>query len=102
MGREISLDGAETSVIKSLGIGSGDTEGSVLVERCGDMDFSELCDTLQGLVQVGFVDADSDSFHDRKKFERVHFRVNSGYAKELKEALDPTPQAKQSKRVRRE
>lgn len=102
MGREIQLDGAETSVIKSLGIGGGDTEGSVLVERCGDLDFAELCDTLQGLVSVGYVDADSEAFHDREKFDRIHFRVNSGYAKELRDALDPTPQPKQSKRVRRE
>ena len=102
MGREIQLDGAETSIIKCLGIGGGDTEGSVLAERCADMEFAELCDALQGLISVGYVDADSDSFHDRAKFERVHFRVNSGYAKDLREALDPTPQPRQSKRVRRE
>lgn len=102
MGRDIQLDGAEVSVIKTLGIGSGDMEGSVLVERCADLGFAELADTIRGLMDLGYVDADSDSFHDPDEFAKVHFRVNSGYAKELKEALDPTPQPKQSKRVRRE
>jgi hypothetical protein len=34
--------------------------------------------------------------------DKEYFRVNSGYAKALKEALDPRPQARKSKRVRRE
>ena len=102
MGRDIQLDGAEVSVIKCLGIGSGEMEGSVLAERCADLDFAELADTVRGLMSVGYVDADSEAFNDRAKFERIHFRVNSGYAKDLREALDPTPDARQSKRVRRE
>jgi hypothetical protein len=102
MAREIQHDGAEISVIKALGIGAGEKEGSVLAERCADLEFAELASTLKGLMDLGYADADSDSFHDIESFEKVHFRVNPGYAKELKEALDPTPQPKQSKRVRRE
>ena len=102
MGREIQLDGAEVSVIKTLGIGSGDMEGLVLAERCADLEFAELADTIRGLMQLGYVDGDSDAFHNKEEFDKVHFRVNPGYAKDLKEALDPTPQPKQSKRVRRE
>jgi hypothetical protein len=102
MAREIQLDGAEVTVIKCIGIGAGDMEGSILAERCAELDFNELVDTLKGLMDLGYIDGDSDCFHNPKEFEKVHFRVNPGYAKDLKEALDPTPQQKQSKRVRRE
>jgi hypothetical protein len=102
MGREINLDGTEITIVKSLGIGSGDVDGKTLMERCRELDLNELMDTLKGLMSVGFVDADSEAFHSEEEFEKVHFRVNSGYAKELREALDPGPQAKPSKRVRRE
>lgn len=102
MGREIQLDGAETSIIKTLGIGSGDMEGSVLMERCADLDVAELIDAIHGLISVGYVDSDSDAFHSPEEFAKIHFRVNPGYAKDLKDALDPTPDPRQSKRVRRE
>jgi hypothetical protein len=102
MGREIQLDGAEISVIKAVGIGAGDMEGSVLLERCADLDFAELSDTVKGLMSVGYLDGDSDAFHNQEEFEKVHFRVNPGYAKDLKEVLDPQPTKKESKRVRRE
>ena len=102
MARDIQLDGAEVSVLKCLGVGSGEMEGSIVLDRCADLDFAELADTLRSLMSVGYVEADSESFHDRDEFSKVHFRVNSGYAKELRDALDPRPQAKESKRVRRE
>lgn len=101
MAREIQLDGTETYVLKSLGIGSGDTDGATLMERCPDLDLADLTSTLKGLMTMGYVDADDESFHNKELFEKTHFRVNSGWAKDLREALDPTPQTK-SKRVRRE
>ena len=102
MARDIQLDGAEISVIKCLGVGSGEMEGNVLAEQCADLDFHELMDTVKGLMSVGYVDADSDAFHNEEEFAKVHFRVNSGYSKELRGALDQRPEPKQSKRVRRE
>jgi hypothetical protein len=101
MGREIQLDGAEVTVIKTLGIGSGDLEGSVLLERAG-MEFAEISEAVLGLMALGYVDSETDSFHSEEQFKQIHFRVNPGYAKELKDALDPEPTGKQSKRVRRE
>jgi hypothetical protein len=101
MGREIQLDGAEISVIKTLGIGAGEMEGSVLIERTG-MEFAEISEAVHGLMALGYVDSETDSFHNEEQFKKIHFRVNPGYAKELKDAIDPEPVAKQSKRVRRE
>ena len=102
MAREIQLDGAEVSVIKALGTGGSDVAGATLIERCQDLEIMELIDTVRGLIMQGFVDADSDSFYNEEEMEDVNFRVNSGWAKELRGALDPTPQPKKSKRVRRE
>jgi hypothetical protein len=37
-----------------------------------------------------------------EEMRKATFRVNSGYSKELREALDPRPEKPKSKRVRRE
>lgn len=102
MARDIHLDGTEISVIKALGIGGSEIDGEALRERCSDLDTPELVDTLKGLIQQGYVDADNDSFYDAKGMDKLYFRVNSGYAKALKDALDTRPEPKKSKRVRRE
>ncbi|MEO6787429.1 MAG: hypothetical protein ABI318_14960 [Chthoniobacteraceae bacterium] len=102
MGREIQLDGTEISVVKALGIGGGEIDGGTLIERCSDLEIAELIDTVRGLIMQGFVEADSNSFYNEEEMEDVNFRVNSGYAKDLKDALNDKPQPRKSKRVRRE
>ena len=102
MGREIQLDGAEISIVKAIGIGGGEIDGGTLISRCEDLDVAELIDAVRGLIMQGFVEADSSSFYNAKEMEDINFRVNSGYAKDLKDAVDPKPADKKSKRVRRE
>lgn len=102
MGREIQLDGAEISIVKAIGVGGGEIDGGTLIDRCQDLELAELIDTLRGLMQQGFVDADSSAFYSKEEMADVNFRVNSGYAKDLKDAVDPRPDVKKSKRVRRE
>ena len=100
--RDINLDGTEISVIKALGFGSSDTLGSDLIERCADLPIAELIDCVQGLMSIGYVTADKSGFYKREDMEKVWFRVNSGYMKDLRDALDPRPEGKKSRRVRRE
>ena len=102
MGLDIRLDGAEISIIKAIGIGGGDIDGATLVNRCNDLEANDLIDTLRGLIDQGYVDADSTAFYGVDEMEDMQFRVNSGYAKDLKEALDEKPKPRKSKRVRRE
>jgi len=102
MGREIQLDGTEISVVKAIGIGGGEIDGGTLIDRCQELDFADLVDTVRGLMQQGFVEADSSAFYSKKEMADVNFRVNSGYAKDLKDAVDPRPEVRKSKRVRRE
>ena len=101
-GRELNLDGAEVSVIKALGVGGSEMIGEDLIERCPGLVGAELLDTLKGLIQMGYVVADKNSFHSMEELKKMHIRVNSGYSKDLKDALDPKPEVRKSKRVRRE
>jgi hypothetical protein len=98
----ISLDGGEISVLKALGFGGSAISGDQMLERVPDMVFAELGDALQGLVAMGYVDADRTSFHTEEDFKKTFFHVNTGYSRDLKDALDPQPQPKKSRRVRRE
>ena len=102
MGHDIQLDGAETSVLKAIGIGGGEVDGGTLMARCKGLDVNALIDTLKGLIDVGYVDTDANGFYSKEELENAGFRVNSGWSKDLQEAVDPTDEPKKSKRVRRE
>lgn len=102
-GREIHLDGGEISILKALGVGSGEMNGEDLMTRLGgDLVPAELIDTLKGLMTMGYVEADKNAFYKPDDLKTIHFRVNSGYSKDLREALSPQQKPKKSKRVRRE
>jgi hypothetical protein len=100
--RDLNLDGAEISVLKALGLGSSETSGADLIKRVQDLEPPELIDTLKGLIAQGFVDADKSGFYSLEDMEPILFMVNSGYTKDLKDALNPKPEAPKSRRVRRE
>ncbi len=100
--RSIKLDGTEISVLKGLGIGGSEIDGETLIGRCNDLDVNELIDTLKSLMDLGYVDGDSEVFYSKDDMAKLNFRVNSGYAKDLRNALNPSGERKTSKRVRRE
>jgi hypothetical protein len=86
---EINLDGGEKEILKAIGLGGSNVTGKQLIERAPGMDETEFVATLRGLLMMGYVLADKQSFHDFKDVEYAEFHVNSGYARDLKEALDP-------------
>lgn len=99
----MNLDGGEISVLKALGLGGSGLVGADLLERVADLDSAELIDTLQGLMMMGYVVADKQAFHSVDELRKIHFQVNSGYSKDIKEALDPNTREKpKSRRIRRE
>jgi hypothetical protein len=100
--RDLNLDGGEISVIKAIGISGSEISGEELLKRCPELVPVEMMDTLKDLIMLGYVVSDSSSFHDLEELKRNSFHVNSGYAKELREALNPTQTRPKSKRVRRE
>lgn len=99
---DINLDGSEISVIKAIGLSGTEVDGATLRERLPDLVLAELTDTIRGLSDLGYVEADKSSYHNEDEFNKTNFRVNSGYTRDLKEALDPRPEPKKSRRVRRE
>ena len=103
-GREINLDGGEISIIKALGLSSAEMVGEDLMAKVSaDLLPAEIIDTVKGLISQGYVDCDKSSFYNLDEFKVVHFQVNSGYAKDLRESLDPRTQRQtKSRRVRRE
>jgi len=98
----INLDGSEVSIIKALGFASG-IAGIELKERLPDLTPSEIADTLRTLIAIGYVESDKSSFTKVEEFDKTHFHVNSGYAKELKDSMNPNQNEKpKSRRMRRE
>ena len=89
MAREIKLDGGEITVLKTLGLSGSTLIGKTLIERSGDMDTAELLNTLQGLLELGYVVSNKVNVRNREDVERALFRVNPSYAHELKEAINP-------------
>jgi hypothetical protein len=102
MQHDIQLDGMETTIIKALGLGGGGVDGATLLERCAPLEFADVASTLRGLMDLGYVEGDAESFHSEDLFMKLNFNVNSGYAKDLRQALDPKDDEPKSKRVRRE
>lgn len=103
MGREIHLDGGEVQMLKGIGLGGSNISGEQLIERVTGMEEAEFIETLKGLMMMGYVIADKQSFHGFEDVERAEFHVNSGYSKDLREAIEPSRRPQQrSRRVRRE
>jgi hypothetical protein len=100
--RDINLDGGEISVIKALGLSGSDMNGADLMKKVPDQEPVELIETLHGLINVGYVECDGGALHDVETFKHYIFRVNPGYAKDLRDALNPQRAEPKSKRVRRE
>ena len=95
---KINLDGGEISIIRALGFSGAPLLGRDLKGRVERMSDSDLADCLKTLIALGYVSSTPDL--DRvEDLEKVAFAVNSGYAKALREAIDPQPEP--TKRQRR-
>lgn len=103
MSREIHLDGGEITVLKAIGFGGTHVSGEQLIEKMPEFEEAELLDTIQGLIMMGYVVADKQSLHNIDDVKRSTFNINSGYSRDLREAIDPNKKPeKKSRRVRRE
>ena len=101
-GNNLNLDGGEISVIKALGLSGGEITGQQLAGRVNDMGVAELIESLQSLIMMGYVISDTAAIRKKEELDKARFYVNSGYARELKESMDPTPDRPKSRRIRRE
>jgi hypothetical protein len=94
----INLDGGEISIIRALGFAGTQVAGHELKGKVGSMSERDLIECLKTLIALGFVSSSADL--DRsEEFDKMTFAVNSGYSRDLREAIDPQP--KSNKRQRR-
>ena len=101
MAREIKLDGGEITILKTLGLTSSSLLGKILIERSGEMETAEFLDTLQGLIDQGYVMSNRVNIYNIEDVERSLFRVNPSYAHDLKDAITPGRNRAQSGERRR-
>jgi hypothetical protein len=100
MAREINLDGAEITIIKALS--GGEISGEALLAKISNQTSTDLASILKDLIMVGYVDSDKTSFYNDEEFKKTNFHISPGYAKDLRDALEPDDPKPKSKRVRRE
>lgn len=96
---KINLDGGEISIIRALGCAGTPMLGRDLKGRTERMSEDDLAEMLKTMIALGYISATPD-LDDAEDLDKVAFAVNSGYAKALKETLEPTPEP--NKRVRRQ
>ena len=101
MAREIKLSGGEITLLKTLGLSGTPVYGKPLVERIGEMETAEFLDELNGLISQGYVLCDKVNIRTMEDVERAVFRVNASYARDLRDALNPSRRREEKGRRRR-
>ncbi|PYK30825.1 MAG: hypothetical protein DME57_05745 [Verrucomicrobia bacterium] len=101
MQREINLSGGEITLLKTLGLSGTPFYGKLLVNHVADMEQAEFLDDLVGLVELGYVISDKVNVRTMEDVERAVFRVNSSYARDLKDAIQPGRRREKEQRRRR-
>ena len=101
MHREINLSGGEITLLKTMGLSGTPVPGKLLVERAGEIMEAEFLDELGGLLSQGYILSDKVNVRTMEDVQRAIFRVNSSYARELKDALHPGRRREPERRRRR-
>ncbi|MBA3964050.1 MAG: hypothetical protein H0X40_19425 [Chthoniobacterales bacterium] len=90
---EITLNGGEITLLKTLGLGGSLVNGRQLKEKMDSMEGAELLDTLSGLITEGYVVANKVNVRTVEALESASFRVNAVHARELRDAVYPARKA---------
>ncbi|MGH8091966.1 MAG: hypothetical protein ACREIF_00635 [Chthoniobacterales bacterium] len=91
---EISLNGGEITILKTLGLSGGITPGVQLAERMNEMEGAEFLDALAGLIAMDYVVANKVNIRTMDAVRGAAFRVNPAFARDLKDAVYPSRQKK--------
>lgn len=97
---EINLNGGEISIVKTIGLGGTLMSGGQLAERM-DMEAAELIDALDGLVALGYIQANRVNIRTMDALKSASFRVNQEHARELRDAIYPSRKKEEKGRRRR-
>ena len=86
MAKSIKLSGREVGIMRTIGFGLG-VSGAELEERT-QIAQEDLCDILNTLIGVGFIETRSMTEHVTiAEFATENFEINPSYANDLKLAL---------------
>jgi hypothetical protein len=87
---EISLNGGEISILKTIGLGGGTLAGSQLAQRMNEMETAEFIDSLEGLMSMSYVLSNKVNIRTLDDVKGATFRVNPAFARELRDAVYPS------------
>jgi len=91
---EITLNGGEITILKTIGLGGGMIDGKQLAERMDEMESAEFLDSLEGLMSMGYVVANKVNIRTLDAVESASFRVNPAFTRDLRGAVYPSRQHK--------
>ena len=92
---EISLNGGEITILKTLGLSGGDDgRARNWSDRMEGMEGAEFLDTLAGLMTMDYVLANKVNIRTMDAVKSASFRVNPALARDLKDAVYPSRQKK--------
>ncbi len=100
---EITLNGGEISILKTIGLGGSPVAGKQLADKMEDAESAEFLDTLSGLMTQGYVIANKVNIRTMDAVESASFRVNPSFSRDLRGAVYPSRNraAKPARRQRR-
>ncbi len=98
---DISLNGGEISILKTIGLSGGMMAGGQLADRTDEMDGAEFLDTLTGLMEQDYIVSNKVNVRTMDDVKSASFRVNPAHARELKDAVYPSRQKEDTGRRRR-
>jgi hypothetical protein len=101
MGREITLDGGEISLLKEIGLSGRAVYGKMLAESAAGMERAEFLETLTNLLDQGYILSSRVNIQSIEDVARAFFRVNAVYAKDLRDAVNPGRRREQERTTRR-
>jgi hypothetical protein len=98
---EISLNGGEITILKTLGLSGSSMGGEQLVERVEEMEGAEFLDTLTGLMSTDYVVSNKVNIRTMDDVKKAAFRVNPAQSKDLRDAVYPSRKKAETGRRRR-
>ncbi len=98
---DITLNGGEITLLKTLGLSGALMSGKQLAERMDSMEGAELLDALTGLMTEGYVLSNKVNVRTIEALELASFRVNPVYARDLRGAIYPSRKSSDTGRRQR-
>ena len=103
MARELHLDGGEITVLKRIGLSGSQVFGKILIDNLEDGEIPMFLETLNGLIEQGYVLSNRVNVRVIEDVQKAFFRVNPAFSVALRDAVSPARRrAREQERERRQ